>query len=66
MQPRRVPLPVAHECSEHRIVGTVPAGVFPRELTVTANHRTLLLTNFGSRTLAAFDTARLPIVPSKN
>ena len=45
------------------IVGTVPAGVFPRELRVTANQRTLLLTNFGSKTLAVIDVARLPIEP---
>jgi DNA-binding beta-propeller fold protein YncE len=33
------------------VVGTIPAGAFPRELWVTADQRTLLLTNYGSRTL---------------
>lgn len=37
------------------------AGVFPRELTVTENQKTLLLTNFGSKTLAIIDIAQLPI-----
>ena len=48
---------------EDAILGTVPAGVFPRELRVTANQQTLLLTNFGSKTLAVIDIARLPIEP---
>jgi DNA-binding beta-propeller fold protein YncE len=48
---------------EDAILGTVPAGVFPRELRVTANQQTLLLTNFGSKTLAVIDVARLPIEP---
>lgn len=32
-------------------IGTIPAGVFPRELHVSADRRTLFLTNFGSHTL---------------
>jgi len=32
-------------------IGTIPAGVFPRELSVSADGRTLFLTNFGSNTL---------------
>ena len=43
------------------ILGNVPAGVFPRELRVTENQKTLLLTNFGSKTLAVFDIAQLPV-----
>lgn len=43
------------------ILGSVPAGVFPRELSVTENQRALLLTNFGSKTLAVIDIARLPL-----
>ncbi len=43
------------------VLGTVRAGVFPRELRVTSDERTLLLTNFGSRTLAVIDLARLPL-----
>jgi DNA-binding beta-propeller fold protein YncE len=44
------------------VLGRVPAGIFPRELRVTEDQRTLLLTNFGSRTLAVIDVARLPVV----
>ena len=43
------------------VLGTVPVGVFPRELSVTSDQRTLLLTNFGSKTLAIMDAARLPL-----
>jgi DNA-binding beta-propeller fold protein YncE len=50
---------------EDAILGTVPAGVFPRELRVTENQQTLLLTNFGSKTLAVIDVMRLPLEPRK-
>lgn len=42
------------------VIGTIPAGIFPRELRVTPDGRTLLLTNFGSRNVQALDLARLP------
>ena len=45
------------------ILGSVPAGVFPRELRVSENQHILLLTNFGSKTLAVIDVARLPLEP---
>jgi DNA-binding beta-propeller fold protein YncE len=48
---------------EAAILGTLPAGVFPREVRVTEDQRTLLLTNFGSKTLAVIDVARLPLEP---
>ena len=41
------------------IVGTLPTGAFPREMSVTRDHRTLLLTNFDSKTLAVIDIARM-------
>jgi DNA-binding beta-propeller fold protein YncE len=47
------------------IVGSVSAGVFPRELRVTQNQQALLLTNFGSKTLAVIDVARLPLEPER-
>jgi DNA-binding beta-propeller fold protein YncE len=50
---------------EDAIVGTVPVGVFPRELRLIENQNTLLLTNFGSKTLAVIDIARLPLEPRK-
>lgn len=39
--------------------GTLPTGAFPRELTTTANGRTLFLTNFDSKTLSVIDIARM-------
>jgi DNA-binding beta-propeller fold protein YncE len=50
---------------EVAVVGSVPAGVFPRELRVTEDQGTLLLTNFGSKNLAVIDIARLPLEPRK-
>jgi DNA-binding beta-propeller fold protein YncE len=41
--------------------GQIPAGAFPRELTVTSDQRTLLVTNFGSKTLEVIDLARLSL-----
>jgi DNA-binding beta-propeller fold protein YncE len=40
------------------VVGTIPAGGFPRELRVTADGRTLVGTNFTSRTLELVDLER--------
>ena len=48
---------------EAAVLGTVPAGVFPRELRVTEDQGTLLLTNFGSKNLAVIDVVRLPLEP---
>jgi len=48
---------------EAAVLGIVSAGVFPRELRVTEDQRTLLLTNFGSKTLAVIDVARLLLEP---
>jgi DNA-binding beta-propeller fold protein YncE len=36
----------------------IPAGTLPRELRVTPDGRTLILTNFGSRTVQMMDLAR--------
>lgn len=41
------------------VVGTIAAGAFPRELRLTADGRTLLATNFGSRSLEVIDLARV-------
>jgi DNA-binding beta-propeller fold protein YncE len=41
-----------------KVVGRIPAGAFPRELTLTPDGRTLLLTNFSSKTLELIDVAR--------
>ncbi len=43
------------------VLGSIPAGGFPRELRVTADQRTLLLTNFTSNTLELIDIPRLPV-----
>jgi len=47
------------------VLGTIPAGGFPRELRVTADGRTLLVTNFLSSTLELVDLARLPLEPAE-
>ena len=44
------------------VLGTIPAGAFPRELTLTADSRTLLVTNYNSKTLEVVDLAKLPLV----
>jgi len=46
---------------ERAVIGRIPAGAFPRELHVTADGRTLLLTNFASRTIQVIDLNRLPM-----
>jgi DNA-binding beta-propeller fold protein YncE len=50
---------------EAAVLGSVLAGVFPRELRVTEDQQTLLLTNFGSKNLAMIDVARLPLESRK-
>jgi DNA-binding beta-propeller fold protein YncE len=42
-----------------KVIGNVPAGLFPRELYVTADGKTLLVTNFSSSSLELVDLARL-------
>jgi 6-phosphogluconolactonase (cycloisomerase 2 family) len=48
------------------VLGSITAGAFPRELRVTADGKTLLLTNFGSQSLQVIDIARLPVQPTKH
>jgi len=45
---------------EKAIIGSIPAGAFPREMRVTSDGRTLILTNFGSRSISMIDLARIP------
>lgn len=40
------------------VVGSIPSGDFPREMRVTADGQTLVLTNFASRTIELVDLAR--------
>ncbi len=47
------------------VLGSVPAGAFPREMRVTADGRTLLLTNYISKTVDVIDLARLPVTPTR-
>ena len=46
------------------IIGSIPAGAFPREMRVTSDGRTLILTNFGSRSIEMIDLARIPKPPA--
>jgi len=39
------------------VIGSIPAGAFPRELAVTADGKTLLVTNFGSNSIMLIDLA---------
>jgi len=43
------------------VLGTVAAGAFPREVRVTANGKTLLVTNFASKSLEIIDLSRMPV-----
>jgi len=43
------------------VIGTMPAGAFPRELRETADGHTLFVTNFASQALEMIDLARAPI-----
>jgi DNA-binding beta-propeller fold protein YncE len=43
------------------VLGAIQAGAFPRELSLTADQRTLFVTNFKSKTLEIVDLARLPL-----
>ena len=47
------------------VVGSIPAGAFPRELRITADGRTLILTNFGSRTVQMVDLSRMAAAPGR-
>ena len=40
------------------VIGSIPSGDFPREMRVTADGRTLVLTNFASHTVELIDLAR--------
>jgi DNA-binding beta-propeller fold protein YncE len=46
------------------LLGTVPAGAFPRELCVSPDGRTLFVSNFSSRTLEVVDLSRLVLQKS--
>jgi DNA-binding beta-propeller fold protein YncE len=43
------------------LVGTIPAGAFPREMSVSPDGRTLFLTNFSSNSVQVMDIEHLPI-----
>ena len=51
-------LSVIHPATSE-VIGNIAVGLFPRELCVTADGRTLLVTNFSSNSLALIDLARL-------
>jgi DNA-binding beta-propeller fold protein YncE len=44
------------------VLGAIPAGAFPRQIHVTADGQTLLLTNFTSGSLEIIDVRRLDSV----
>jgi DNA-binding beta-propeller fold protein YncE len=46
-------------------LGTIPSGVFPRELSVSADGHTLFLTNAGSSSIQVIDVDHLPVEPTR-
>jgi DNA-binding beta-propeller fold protein YncE len=46
------------------VLGTIGAGAFPREMRVTADGKTLLVTNFASKSLEIIDLSRMPVQSS--
>jgi DNA-binding beta-propeller fold protein YncE len=46
------------------ILGTIPAGGFPREIRLTSDRLTLLLTNFTSRTVELINLQQMPLQPA--
>jgi hypothetical protein len=43
------------------VLGIIASGAFPREMSVSADGKTLFLTNFGSKSLQIMDIEHLPI-----
>lgn len=43
------------------VIGRIPAGAFPRDIRVTSDGHTMLITNFGSRTLEIVDLRSYPL-----
>jgi hypothetical protein len=50
---------------ERAVVGSIPAGAFPREMRVTSDGTTLIVTNFASKQIELIDLVRLPVEPAK-
>jgi len=50
---------------ENAILGSIPAGAFPREMRVTFDGTTLIVTNFASSSIETIDLTRLPLTPPK-
>jgi DNA-binding beta-propeller fold protein YncE len=45
------------------ILGSIPAGAFPREMSLSSDFHTLFVVNVNSRALEIIDLARLPTPP---
>jgi DNA-binding beta-propeller fold protein YncE len=46
------------------VIGTIPAGAFPREFSQSPDRRTLFLGNYLSNTLEVIDLEKLPVAPT--
>jgi DNA-binding beta-propeller fold protein YncE len=53
------------EAGAGAIVGSIAAGAFPREMRVTPDGKTLILTNFLSKSIQAIDLTHLPMEPPR-
>ena len=47
------------------VMGTIPAGAFPREFALSPDKRTVFLTNFNSSELQVIDLSRMEIEPTR-
>jgi DNA-binding beta-propeller fold protein YncE len=47
--------------AERAIIGSIPAGAFPREMRETSDGTTLVVTNFASKQIELIDLTRLPV-----
>jgi len=47
------------------ILGTIPVGIFPRDLSVSPDGRTVVVSNFGSNSLTLLDVSKLRALTSQ-
>jgi DNA-binding beta-propeller fold protein YncE len=51
---------VVIDAHRHVVVGAIPVGTFPRELTQTRSGSTIFLANYGSNTITVIDPTAIP------
>ena len=53
---------VVIDAHTHVVVGRIPVGIFPRQLTETQSGSTIFLANYGSNTITVLDPTAIPLV----